>query len=85
MKRFTFAALAAGALFGMGLAMSGMTDARRVLGFLDVAGDFDPTLAFVLGGAVATTLPGRSRLSAGTPRCAGGRSVTLHRRTRISA
>lgn len=56
MKRFTFAALAAGALFGMGLAMSGMTDARRVLGFLDVAGDFDPTLAFVLGGAVATTL-----------------------------
>lgn len=49
------AALASGALFGAGLAMSGMTDARIVLGFLDVFGDFDPTLLFVLGGAVATT------------------------------
>ena len=51
----TLAALAAGALFGVGLALSGMTDPRRVLGFLDVAGDFDPALAFVLAGAVATT------------------------------
>jgi len=55
-RRLQLAALAAGALFGVGLAMSGMTDPRRVLGFLDVAGDFDPTLLFVLGGAVATTL-----------------------------
>ncbi|MBB1472492.1 YeeE/YedE family protein [Luteimonas sp. MC1782] len=56
MKRFIAAAFASGALFGLGLAFSGMTDARRILGFLDVAGNFDPTLAFVLGGAVATTL-----------------------------
>ncbi|ATD67930.1 transporter [Luteimonas chenhongjianii] len=56
MKRILAAALASGALFGVGLALSGMTDARRILGFLDVTGDFDPTLAFVLGGAVATTL-----------------------------
>ncbi len=56
MKRFIAAAFASGALFGVGLALSGMTDAARILGFLDVAGDFDPTLAFVLGGAVATTL-----------------------------
>jgi hypothetical protein len=56
MARPSWAALAAGALFGTGLAMSGMTDARRVLAFLDVAGAFDPSLAFVLGGAVATTL-----------------------------
>ncbi|SJZ76839.1 DUF6691 family protein [Novilysobacter spongiicola] len=55
MKKFSFAALLSGALFGLGLAMSGMTDPRRVLGFLDVFGEFDPTLAFVLGGAVATT------------------------------
>ena len=55
MRRFTLAAAAAGALFGLGLAMSGMTDPRRVLGFLDLFGDFDPTLAFVLGGAAATT------------------------------
>lgn len=56
MTRSVLAALASGLLFGLGLALSGMTDARRVLGFLDVAGDFDPTLLFVLGGAVATTL-----------------------------
>lgn len=54
MKPFSLAALAAGALFGLGLAMSGMTDPRRVLGFLDLFGDFDPSLVFVLGGAVAT-------------------------------
>src|SRR5690606_22305014 len=52
------ASLAAGALFGAGLALSGMTDPGLVLAFLDVAGDFDPTLAFVLGGAVAVTVPG---------------------------
>lgn len=56
MKKFALAALASGVLFGLGLAMSGMTDSRRVLGFLDVFGDFDPTLMFVLGGAVATTM-----------------------------
>ena len=55
MKPFSLAALLSGALFGLGLAMSGMTDPRIVLGFLDVFGDFDPTLLFVLGGAVATT------------------------------
>jgi uncharacterized membrane protein YedE/YeeE len=55
MKRW-FAALLAGALFGAGLALSRMTDPNVVLGFLDVAGDFDPRLAFVLAGAVATTL-----------------------------
>lgn len=47
-----FAALAAGVLFGLGLVVSRMNDPRVVLGFLDVAGAFDPTLAFVLAGAV---------------------------------
>jgi uncharacterized membrane protein YedE/YeeE len=56
MHRTSPAAFVSGALFGVGLAMSGMTDARRVLGFLDVSGAFDPTLLFVLGGAVATTM-----------------------------
>lgn len=55
MYRFVLSALLAGALFGLGLAVSGMTDPGRVLGFLDVFGDFDPALLFVLGGAVATT------------------------------
>lgn len=56
MAPLLIAALVSGALFGTGLAMSGMTDARRILGFLDVFGDFDPTLLLVLGGAVATTV-----------------------------
>jgi uncharacterized membrane protein YedE/YeeE len=56
MGLFAIAALVSGALFGTGLAMSGMTDARRILGFLDVFGDFDPALLFVLGGAVVTTV-----------------------------
>lgn len=46
--------LFAGALFGFGLALSGMTDPGRVIGFLDLTGDWDPSLAFVMGGAVTT-------------------------------
>lgn len=41
----------AGALFGAGLLVSGMTQPARVIGFLDVAGGWDPSLAFVMGGA----------------------------------
>lgn len=48
----------AGLLFGLGLAVSGMTDPARVLGFLDLAGQWDPTLMFVLGGAVVTSFFG---------------------------
>ena len=44
--------LIVGFLFGAGLALSGMTDPARVLGFLDCAGDWDPTLAFVLAAAL---------------------------------
>lgn len=45
-------ALAAGLLFGGGLAFSGMADPARVQGFLDLFGKWDPTLAFVMGGAM---------------------------------
>lgn len=51
MKR-PIVALAAGALFGAGLAISGMADPQRVQSFLDVFGSWDPTLAFVMAGAV---------------------------------
>ena len=44
--------LLAGALFAVGLAVSGMTNPARVLGFLDLAGTWDPSLAFVMGGAL---------------------------------
>ena len=44
--------LLAGSLFGGGLFVSGMTDTTKVQGWLDVFGDWDPTLAFVMGGAI---------------------------------
>ena len=46
-------ALLSGLLFGLGLILSGMSDPSKVLGFLDLAGQWDPSLAFVMGGAVA--------------------------------
>ena len=42
-----------GLLFGLGLILSGMTDPGKVLGFLDIAGIWDPSLALVMGGAIA--------------------------------
>ena len=45
-------ALLAGSLFGTGLFLSGMTDTTKVQGWLDIFGNWDPTLAFVMGGAV---------------------------------
>ena len=50
--------LLAGLLFGLGLVVSGMADPAKVLNFLDVAGTFDPSLAFVMAGAVAVTFAG---------------------------
>ncbi|PTX55434.1 hypothetical protein C8N43_0068 [Litoreibacter ponti] len=44
--------LLAGGLFGAGLLVSGMTDTRKVIGWLDIFGAWDPTLAFVMGGAI---------------------------------
>ncbi|MES1199982.1 MAG: YeeE/YedE family protein [Pseudomonadota bacterium] len=46
-----------GLVFGVGLILSGMTDPARVIGFLDVAGRWDASLAFVMGGAVLAALP----------------------------
>lgn len=46
------AALVAGSLFGLGLVVSGMINPAKVLAFLDIAGDWDPSLAFVMGGAI---------------------------------
>jgi len=54
--RYNGLALGAGILFGLGLGVSQMIDRQRVLGFLDLAGAWDPTLLFVLGGAVTVTV-----------------------------
>lgn len=50
-------ALVAGVLFGAGLVISQMVNPARVLGFLDVAGSWDPTLAFVMAGALCVSVP----------------------------
>lgn len=51
MTRLLFGLLSGG-IFGLGLLISGMTDTTKVQGWLDVFGDWDPTLAFVMGGAI---------------------------------
>jgi uncharacterized membrane protein YedE/YeeE len=53
-----FSALGAGFLFGIGLWVSGMANPKKVLGFLDVTGNWDASLMLVMGGAVAVTLVG---------------------------
>ena len=52
MMRAILVPLASGTIFGAGLTIGGMTDPARVRGFLDLFGNWDPTLAFVMGGAV---------------------------------
>ncbi|MGY3864493.1 DUF6691 family protein [Aeromonas bivalvium] len=66
--------LLAGLLFGLGMAISGMIDPARVTGFLDLVGAWDPSLAFVMGGALVVFMPGyfllvkpRSRSLLGEP------------------
>lgn len=56
MKQIIFGLLS-GLLFGIGLTVSTMVDPQRVLGFLDIFGNWDPTLAFVMGGGLLIFLP----------------------------
>lgn len=51
--RDLLAAVGSGALFGAGLVLSGMTRPEKVVGFLDIGGAWDPSLAFVMAGAIA--------------------------------
>jgi uncharacterized protein len=73
MRSALAAAFVSGALFGAGLAISGMTNRFVVLGFLDVFGAFNPTLLFVMGGAVTVTAVAfRLVLKRPSPTCGGG-------------
>ncbi|MCW8332612.1 YeeE/YedE family protein [Vibrio paucivorans] len=54
---FRITALLSGLLFGAGMAISGMIQPEKVIGFLDVAGAWDPSLAFVMGGALLVFMP----------------------------
>lgn len=69
-------ALLAGSLFGSGLYLSGMTDTTKVQGWLDVFGAWDPTLAFVMGGAIVPMILAWRLTRARTP-WAGGRFPAL--------
>jgi len=62
-------AFTAGLIFGLGLIVSGMADPAKVLGFLDLAGAWDPSLAFVMLGAIG--------VAAGAFACAGRRTASL--------
>ncbi|MCO1336466.1 YeeE/YedE family protein [Microbulbifer sp. OS29] len=53
----TITALLAGLIFGLGLLLSGMANPQKVLGFLDLAGNWDPSLGLVMFGAIAVGLP----------------------------
>jgi uncharacterized protein len=60
MKKMTFQLLMAGLaglLFGLGLILSGMTNPAKIIGFLDITGAWDPTLAFVMGAALIVAIP----------------------------
>lgn len=54
--KFSLAAFLSGLIFGLGLLLSGMANPEKVLGFLDIAGLWDPSLAFVMGGAILVGL-----------------------------
>ncbi|ENM5785468.1 YeeE/YedE family protein [Vibrio metoecus] len=54
---FRVTSLVAGLLFGLGMVVSGMADPAKVVGFLDVAGAWDPSLMFVMGGALVVFMP----------------------------
>ena len=56
MKNF-FIPLTSGIIFGIGLVIAGMTNPAKVMGFLNVFGNWDPSLIFVMGGAIAVSIP----------------------------
>ncbi|MGK5081572.1 YeeE/YedE family protein [Janthinobacterium sp. HLX7-2] len=75
-------ALIVGLVFGIGLIVSGMTDPSKVIGFLDLAGDWDPSLGLVMAGAILVGLLA-FRLAAGRKRSLLGDVMRLPTATQI--
>jgi len=75
--------LVAGALFGGGLALSGMTQPAKVIGFLDVLGKWDPSLAFVMLGALAVYAAAYHGLAVKMPRPSHATRFHMPARTAI--
>jgi len=83
MFRYVFALLA-GLVFGIGLIASGMTDPAKVKGFLDLFGAWDPSLAFVMGGAIAVGVAA-FRMARGRRRSWSGDAIEIPADTTIDA
>ena len=75
-------ALVVGLIFGIGLIVSGMTDPSKVIGFLDLAGRWDPSLGFVMGGAILVGLVA-FRFAAGRDKSLLGEAMRLPTATQI--
>ena len=75
-------ALLVGLVFGIGLILSGMTDPSKVIGFLDLAGRWDPSLGFVMGGAILVGLVA-FQFAAGRDRSLLGDAMRLPTATHI--
>lgn len=73
-----------GLLFGLGLIVSGMTNPAKVLGFLDLSGNWDPSLLFVMGGAILVAV-GAFRVARGRQRALLGNAMRLPSATAIDA
>lgn len=80
---FKIVALFSGFLFGLGLMISGLVDPTKVIGFLDIFGHWDPSLAFVMGGALATFLPGYFFLTRKFPKPLLAESFCVSQKTQI--
>lgn len=80
----TVVAFLSGLLFGFGLLLAGMSDPARIVSFLDITGQWDPSLALVLFTAVATAFPA-FRIARGRTRSLLGEPVALPDATRIDA
>jgi uncharacterized membrane protein YedE/YeeE len=78
----TFVAFVAGLVFGLGLLLSGMADPAKVLGFLDLAGAWDPSLMFVMGGAVGVGVVAFA-VARRRPRSLLGEPMQLPTKTRL--
>ena len=82
---FRITALVSGILFGMGMAVSGMIDPAKVVGFLDISGNWDPSLAFVMGGALAVFMPSYFLLIKPRKQSVSGAKMCTPTNTKIDA
>lgn len=82
MQKHVLSALLVGLLFGIGLILGGMTNPAKVIGFLDLFGNWDPSLAFVMGGAISVGLVA-FRIAGGRPTSLLGEPMRLPTRNDI--